>query len=536
MLKRIESEVLSESLIFENGLNVIAGDDLASNSIGKSSSLLLVDFALGGNTYTEDRLQIVQELGYHKFEFTYIFNDVEYKFERDTENPRIVKHIKKDSVEELSLQKYTSKLKMLYGIDNLNLSFRQIVGSFSRIAGKDQIIMSKPLHSDYYKKEEDAVLFLVKLFDKYSVLDNADKLRKESGEKLKTFKTANKYSLIKSVKKSDLKQAVNELEMIKGKISKIDTAIKDGYREYDNINNEIIQGIKEDYRELSDVEKSIKYRIKRMSKVSGATNRELNQIKKYFSELNEERFEKVSEFQKSINSYFNNQIEEERKSLQSQLSIVDKQLDSLSSQIDEYLKIKKKGDSSIFIKERIKLENELNKRGKAISNYELSKVLTVDSKEKTESFKQLVENSIVTIVEDTNKKLEELNITIYGETVVPPHLDMQLKKYGLVNEKDTGTGTQHTNIVLFDMVMKDLTNIPVLIHDSIVHKNISKTTVEELVKLYNKSDRQIFISIDEIYKYEDSVIKIINDSVALRLSKDKLLFIRDWRKAVDITT
>ena len=47
MLRYIESEVLRKKRIyFHNGFNAVLGDDLATNSIGKTSLLLMVDFIL----------------------------------------------------------------------------------------------------------------------------------------------------------------------------------------------------------------------------------------------------------------------------------------------------------------------------------------------------------------------------------------------------------------------------------------------------------------------------------------------------------
>ena len=38
---------------FKKGLNVIQGTQTGSNSIGKSSALLAIDFAFGGNSYLD---------------------------------------------------------------------------------------------------------------------------------------------------------------------------------------------------------------------------------------------------------------------------------------------------------------------------------------------------------------------------------------------------------------------------------------------------------------------------------------------------
>lgn len=50
MLLEVRSDKFRQSAIqFRAGLNVVLGDDNATNSIGKSSLLMVLDFVLAGN-------------------------------------------------------------------------------------------------------------------------------------------------------------------------------------------------------------------------------------------------------------------------------------------------------------------------------------------------------------------------------------------------------------------------------------------------------------------------------------------------------
>ena len=52
MLKEIKCDKFIEPIIeFNNGLNSILGDDISTNSIGKSTFLMIIDFVCGGNTF-----------------------------------------------------------------------------------------------------------------------------------------------------------------------------------------------------------------------------------------------------------------------------------------------------------------------------------------------------------------------------------------------------------------------------------------------------------------------------------------------------
>ena len=88
MLVEIYSPVFKEKgkirapIVFKNGLNVVLGTQTASNSIGKSSSLLAIDFAFGGDTYLNS--DGVRNIGNHTIYSCFKF-DKKYYYGRSTE-------------------------------------------------------------------------------------------------------------------------------------------------------------------------------------------------------------------------------------------------------------------------------------------------------------------------------------------------------------------------------------------------------------------------------------------------------------------
>lgn len=82
MLKEIYCELLktknrpSGKIIFHNGLNVVLGSNVGTTSIGKSTSLLIIDFVFGGDTYAKS--DAVKELGNHTIYFIFQFDGVDY--------------------------------------------------------------------------------------------------------------------------------------------------------------------------------------------------------------------------------------------------------------------------------------------------------------------------------------------------------------------------------------------------------------------------------------------------------------------------
>lgn len=74
MLKQVKCSLFNQTLIeFHAGLNIVLGDDEAKNSIGKSSALLVIDFAMGGNSLLVDDAGVIKVLGNHSYEITFDF-------------------------------------------------------------------------------------------------------------------------------------------------------------------------------------------------------------------------------------------------------------------------------------------------------------------------------------------------------------------------------------------------------------------------------------------------------------------------------
>ena len=122
---------------FKEGLNVVLGKEDGAMSIGKSSSLLAIDFAFGGSTYVKS--DGVKHEGDHTIFFTFRVGGQEYHFARNTGSAETVYICNKNY--ELTGSQYTQDefanwLKVMFKMDFAGLSFRTARSSFFRIYGK----------------------------------------------------------------------------------------------------------------------------------------------------------------------------------------------------------------------------------------------------------------------------------------------------------------------------------------------------------------------------------------------------------------
>ena len=112
MLKEIIcNEFNQKQIIFNKGLNTILGDDNATNSIGKSTLLMIIDFVFGGSDYLKS-IEIFNNIGHHSVQYCFEFVGCNYYFTRKTADSQTVYKCNDiyDVTDEISIEKYNEFL------------------------------------------------------------------------------------------------------------------------------------------------------------------------------------------------------------------------------------------------------------------------------------------------------------------------------------------------------------------------------------------------------------------------------------------
>ena len=71
--KFISNGKVREPIRFHAGLNVVLGDDNGSNSIGKSTFLMILDFVFGGIDYIQKCVDVQENVKEHTICFAFDF-------------------------------------------------------------------------------------------------------------------------------------------------------------------------------------------------------------------------------------------------------------------------------------------------------------------------------------------------------------------------------------------------------------------------------------------------------------------------------
>ncbi|MDR2023330.1 MAG: DUF2326 domain-containing protein [Hungatella sp.] len=537
MLKKIYCEkFLQKEVEFHSGLNAVIGDDIASNSIGKSTMLMIIDFVFGGEDYIKKNHDTVDQLGHHEFKFVFEFLGKEHYFIRSTNEYKSVSicNEKFEIVDIDKVEKFTAWLQEQYMCQLEDLSFRNIVGRYFRIYGKENLNERKPIQ--YFEKETAAMSIsaLLKLFDKHKSLKAFEvQIEALKSEKI-TLVDAAKKDLIPHVvtktlfgkNEKKIIELTQQLELLKKDIVTASTDIEA------LVSKEILK-LRREKSALVTKKNGLESRLIRTQ--TNLKNRnvniqtELNQFVHYFPNFNIERVQEVDGFHKTITQILKSELQAAEKDLKTEMAEIEKQIFSIDEEIEEKLSIK--NAPKFAVDKVVELVAEIKQLNDENGYYTKKKGIEENITSAMNDLDILKEKVLDEICNQINVKMYEINKEIYTDGRRPPTLNIHGNKYTFNTYGDTGTGTAFANLITFDLALLELTCLPAAAHDLPLLKNIENLALENIIELYSKKDKQVFIAIDKLNSYGKTAAEIIEKYKVLKLSKDKVLFIKNWKKA-----
>ncbi|MDM1508340.1 hypothetical protein HX082_02890 [Myroides odoratimimus] len=532
MLKEINCNKFIKSKIeFSCGLNSIIGDNISTNSIGKSTFLMILDFVFGGNTFKSKDSGSIKHVGDLTLNFCYIFNNEKYYYSRDTENPEIVNICDSNytSLEEISVIDYTNKLLELYNFDDNQTSFRDIVSLFSRIWGKENYNVDKPLLSFPKESDEVSITRLIKLFGYYNEINDASKKLKDKKDSKKFLNGAIRKNYIPNITKTTFVNNQKHLETIESEIADIKENILKLSLNIEELVNKDTLELKLKKSNLLKEQEIILNKIQRIDlniNQKRIKSKHLDRLSTFFENPNEEKIEEIENFHNKISSILTRELKASKEILEKENEYFISAIEEIDIKISNLLE---SISSPKYIVDKIyDLTIEAN-RLKSENKYYQEKIdIAEDVKNIEIDFEKLVIKILTDIEIDINNELININETIHNKEKKIPKIKLNRKSYTYDHSSNTGTGKSFADLIEFDLAILYITILPFLIHDSVLFKNIEDVTMDRIIELYSKSKKQIFISIDGINKFSSKSKNILKETEILELTKDNKLFNTDW--------
>lgn len=535
MLTEIRSEQFrAKTIKFGPSLNVVLGDDNATNSIGKSSLLMVIDFVFGGSSLLEHNKDIVNELGHHDYYFKFEFSGEVFQFRRGTFQPAVVYRCDDDygNPQPLELEKFTAFLKLSYGIESDDVSFRGLVGLFSRVWGKENLDVHKPLHNVHTQRARDCVDNLIRTFNRYASIRSLASDLKESEQTRDALKQAFTSRIIPRIGKRDYQgneQRIAEIEQeigeIKNKLAQFATNIAE-------IASREVRELKVQKDELLAVRLNLETKLNRIQRNISENryikSRYFASVKQFFPDVNAERLELIDHFHSGLAKALRQEFEDSKKDLQEQISAIDRELDDINSQMAATLSTL---DNPTHIIDRVYELTDRLKTAKEENNYYDSNEQVKRSVVGLKSQLSEEKSQVIAFIESAvNDSIRRIVSRVFGADRKSPTISLTESNYRYEVQEDTGTGTAYSSLLVLDLAIFSLTFLPCVSHDSVLFKNIENDSVAKLFEIYMELPKQSFVAIDEVDKYGPRTAKSLRDRSVIRLSNDSVLFVKDWRQ------
>lgn len=532
MLKEIRCNKLVHGKIsFHPGLNTLIGPDDGTNSIGKSSVLMLIDFSLAGDDFIKLSSDVIENVGSISIEIDFLFQDVLHTFTRNTDTPNTVFFHEKGEVIEKSIEDYRDFLKNHYIFPKGSASFRSTINPFSRIWGKENYTPSKPLHSFPSEPYKIIKPNLLRLFSCYQQVQEIEKQKSITKNKKTILAGAFKEGYIKPLTKRESILCEKRLQDIKLEIDQLKENIELFSINTSKIINERNFQLKKEKDILVDSLYQIKNRQKRIEdnlKYGNPVNKKFfEKLELYFPDVDSDKLAKIDQFHSGVTKILKNELISEQTILIEQEEILNFDIKVLEDEILNSIDLFEKPSNLIdrmlelsFEEKNISEQVRFRDVKSGIDEYvsELSKLIT----EKTEESLKNIEKTL----NDTMSKY--INV-FYTNNPVSPEIKLFDNRYEFSHKEDSGTGKAYANMISMDMSFLEKTYLPSLIHDLIVFSNIENHAIEKIIKEYSRSKKQIFIAIDKLARYNKETIDIVKNKKFLTLDSEHLAFKKSWK-------
>lgn len=530
--KFISNGKVRKPIRFHAGLNAVLGDDNGSNSIGKSTFLMILDFVFGGTDYVKKCVDVQENVKEHTICFAFDFDGQKYYFSRNTVDYNKV--VQCDSEyqalpdgEPLSLQKYGEFLCEKYGLSAEGITWRGAIARFIRVYKRDTLDEERPLRSSKDETAADAIKGYMRLFDRYSSVEAQINQAKRAEDEKEAFrKSIQQYHHVRAAK-NEKEKVANETRIAELERQEQELAV--------NNNKGLLDLDSMTARRLSDLTESlINYRRQRaqIQTQLNAVRRDMTgqkrSFKKTFADL--ERFfpnenfytlEEIERFHQKLSKILEEEYAETEKNLATTYVLLNNEIVRIQEQITEIKNVP--NVSQAILKEFARITTELNNLKQANENYDELERLKKIATDYAETRDAVIADELLAIESTVNQQMREISLTILGDaTHLPPVLRLEkLNKYTFYTPNDGGTGAQYRGLITFDLANMGVAPVPFVVHDSVLLKNIERSVFSAIIRVYydqKQKGKQVFMAYDTLDAYDKETRELVEENAVLQLS------------------
>lgn len=547
MLSEIKCDLFREGdeprgvIGFKEGLNLIVGGDTAANSIGKTTFLLAIDFALGGSTYAEGPGDMFDNIDHHEICFAHKFGETKYYFKRHTSEPNIVWKCDPsyNPLSSISKDEYTEWLAANYGLSELGNTFRDLQAPFFRIYGTNRDDVDRPLRAHSSDSMGKDLLRLIKLFNKYGKISRIEEESDELSKDKKAYRDAKSRKFIRPADgREEYKANERRIASLEAQMGRILAGCETGTEDIDSSKEEYASQLKSTLRTYRRKRTLAQVRLDEIRQdlelISFTQAKDFSDLERFFPNVNLEEIGQIEEFHKGITKILKENHREEISDAQKELDYLDMQIGDIERSLSEL------GATTnlpaVVVEQYADLKSMVEELKKANELYDQNLEFNRKSKELNEKRDAEWDVQLREIQPELNEEMKSLNSDATNPMITSPEIDLiSPNRYRFSVPNDGGTGSRYRGLFIFDIAMLHLTPLEFAIHDSPGIKQIEDDHIIGILNLYNGMEKQVFAAIDKVESYSEKgeVPSVIKENTVLHLMKGKELFGWAWNLETD---
>lgn len=541
--KKVNGQLVPRGRIqLREGLNTVLGDKAAQNSIGKSTFLLVVDFCFGGDDYINPKIcKAKEKLHSHTINFAFKFgNRIDY-FCRSTKTPSEIGVCDSDYKVQRTqtLKEFKDYLLEAYGITTPSISFREMVGRFLRIYGRENYAERYPLkYGDV--KPEASIETLEKMFNVFAFIEEYKSVYDDKSKRTKVRDDATKLGEMTNVARTKKEYNSNEkeIERLKAELQKL----------MDREDAELSQEETDNLDKASEIRGQLTVLKRRRSRLVSQLNavkanmsgglvpveEDLSELSEFFPDVDVQRLSQIEHFHDKMQRILSQEMGDEIAQLQILIDAVSTEMRRLQEEqrkLGVPVTVSKK-----FMDRVVELQRQIDILTAKNKAYDKTAKLKIEKKDAKTKLEDVRETQLQVVETSINQEMTRLNDYIYGGERYAPTIKFGNSRsgkptYDFWTEDDTGAGTNFKGLIIFDLALLRLTELPVIAHDSNIFKNIADLPIDKIMELYNQSKKQIFIAFDKEDTFYDVTRDIVHSTKIIELHENGgELFGWSWAK------
>lgn len=502
------------------GLNTVLGDKAAQNSIGKSTFLLIVDFCFGGNDYVNPKIcKAKEKLHSHTINFAFKFGDRINYFCRCTKTPSEVGicNFNYEIQKTQTLKEFKNYLLSAYSISTSQISFREMVGRFLRIYGRENYAERYPLKYGDVKPEK-SIETLEKMFNVFASIEEYKDVYADKSKRSKLRTDATKLGEMTNVAKTKREYNFNkkELERLRAELQTL----------IDREDADLSEDETHNLDKVSEIKGQLTVLKRRRNRLVSQLNAvkanmagglvpiadDLAELAEFFPDVDMQKLTRIEQFHNKMQHILFQEMEDEIAQLQILKDAVTDEMTRLQEEqrkLGVPVTVSKK-----FMDKVVELQRQIDVLEAKNKGYDKSVKLKTETKNAKKQLEDIRETQLQVVETSINQEMTRLNDYIYNGERYAPSIKFGNSRtgkptYDFWTEDDTGAGTNFKGLIIFDLALLRLTELPVIAHDSNIFKNIADLPIDKIMELYQKSKKQIFIAFDK----EDAFYEVTRDIV-----------------------